>query len=126
MVSHERSTAVVTNDLKAKRSNQVSACEDVDPPQKKPQRPGEVPEEATWEVSVFTHSADQVQCVRDFFEAPAICDAGKKNLGDWLIELFNIGSQPAGAFQEHEDAPPPETKEKYEDLPSRHSANRDQ
>ena len=114
MVSHERPTAVVTS-------------EDVEPPQKKkPQRPSEVPEEATWEVSVFTHSADQVQCVRDFFEATSICDAGKKILGDWLIERFNIGSQPAGAFQEHEDAPPPETKEKYEDPSSRHSANRDQ
>ena len=115
MVSHERPTAVVTS-------------EDVEPPQKKkPQRPSEVPEEATWEVSVFTHSADQVQCVRDFVEATSICDAGKKILGDWSIERFNIGSQPAGAFQEHEDTQslhafqedggtqPTETKEKYED-----------
>ncbi len=85
MVSHERPTAIETNDLKARRPNPVSAWGDFDPPEKK--QISEAPEAK----APFTHSADQVPV---FFE------------DDWLMELLNMGSQPAGAFQEHEDTQP--------------------
>ena len=113
MVSHEVGGDIyevggdiVTPGPKAKRRNPVSAWEDSDPPEKKQtQRPSEVPEAKTPLYSLYKISS----------RTSTIGNAGKKNLGDWLIDRFNIGSQPAGAFQEHEDAPPPETKAKYED-----------
>ncbi len=80
MVSHERPTAIVANDLKAKRPNPVSAWEDFDPPEKK--HIFEVPEAKT----PTAHNVDQVPVFED----------------DWLMELLSMGSQPAGC-QDHDD-----------------------
>ena len=79
MVSHERPTAIVANDLK-RQQNPASAWEDFDPPQKK--HIFEVTEAKT----PTAHNVDQVPVFED----------------DGLMELLSLGSQPAGC-QDHED-----------------------